>query len=237
MPCRYICKLYRFSFHLRTPKRGVKLKLPLPTVVKVLKNPLRRSSIPNRGRIIIQLIIGASLMNNLSSLFATPPPGSGTKSNIPQAKAWASKALEVVEKARTEGGSGTNSGSEDVIGCDQVLSTVLFNMGMLCEVSGRVYHLFLGPFYSRTAQLLIDGPPSVCLVDFSDTEDGRRQGGGTTILPANFEAFQGHPISPGCSRSQSGFEAPNRVIETEDDLRCRVGNMESTVRAAQRHVP
>ncbi|KAG8990174.1 hypothetical protein FRB90_001874, partial [Tulasnella sp. 427] len=68
----------------------------------------------------------ATLMNNLSSLFASTTPV-----NIPQATAWAQKALEVAQKAEGE----SKRGSEDCLECQHVVAVVLFNLGMLNELN------------------------------------------------------------------------------------------------------
>lgn len=70
-------------------------------------------------------MIAATLMNNLSSLFA-----SSTPVNIPQATAWAEKALGVAQKAEGE----SKVASEERLECQHVIAVVLFNLGMLKEV-------------------------------------------------------------------------------------------------------
>ena len=69
------------------------------------------------------ILPGAMLMNNLSSLFLS------SNANVAQARAWATKALEVTEKAR----EGTRN-PEPVPECESVIAAVLFNLGMLSEV-------------------------------------------------------------------------------------------------------
>ncbi|KAG8973241.1 hypothetical protein FRC05_008955 [Tulasnella sp. 425] len=71
-------------------------------------------------------LIAATLMNNLSSLFA-----SSTPVNIPQATAWAEKALGVAQKAEGE----SKVASEERLECQHVIAVVLFNLGMLKELS------------------------------------------------------------------------------------------------------
>lgn len=68
-------------------------------------------------------LAAATLMNNLSSLFAAPP-----RINIPQATSWAQKALEITQKARNS--------AERIPECEQSLAVILFNLGMLSEASG-----------------------------------------------------------------------------------------------------
>ncbi|KAG8913655.1 hypothetical protein FRC02_005362 [Tulasnella sp. 418] len=73
-------------------------------------------------------------MNNLASLFATPTPAHRNV-NIPQAKAWASKALEIVTKARESYVvKSTNQLTEDQMLCEETVAVVLFNLGMLSEM-------------------------------------------------------------------------------------------------------
>ncbi|KIO16749.1 hypothetical protein M407DRAFT_33591 [Tulasnella calospora MUT 4182] len=70
----------------------------------------------------------ATLMNNLSSLFASMTPV-----NVPQATSWAQKALEVAQKAEGE----SKSASEERLECQTVIAVVLFNLGMLNELSNE----------------------------------------------------------------------------------------------------
>ena len=67
-------------------------------------------------------------MNNLSSIFANPSPGS--KLNVPQAQAWAEKALAVAQKAVKDLSGDTDEKSE----CESTIAVTLFNLGMLSEV-------------------------------------------------------------------------------------------------------
>ncbi|KAG8887658.1 hypothetical protein FRB99_004214, partial [Tulasnella sp. 403] len=66
----------------------------------------------------------ATLMNNLSALFAEHKP-----INIPQAKAWAQKGYEIAQKARS--GAKLTARTE----CDVALAVIAFNLGMLSEMS------------------------------------------------------------------------------------------------------
>ncbi|KAG8949131.1 hypothetical protein FRC03_000444 [Tulasnella sp. 419] len=76
----------------------------------------------------------ATLMNNLASLFATPTPAHRNV-NIPQVKAWADKALEIVTKARESYVvKSTHQLTEDQMLCEETVAVVLFNLGMLSEV-------------------------------------------------------------------------------------------------------
>lgn len=75
-------------------------------------------------------------MNNLSSLFASMAPV-----NIPQATAWAQKALEVAQKAEGE----SKVASEERLECQNVIAVVLFNLGMLNEVTTTIFVLLPSP--------------------------------------------------------------------------------------------
>lgn len=66
-------------------------------------------------------------MNNLASLFASPPTNSTS-----QARLWALKALSITEAARAEEEKRANKPVEE---CEHVLAAILFNLGMLHEVS------------------------------------------------------------------------------------------------------
>ncbi|KAG8886768.1 hypothetical protein FRC00_000644 [Tulasnella sp. 408] len=53
--------------------------------------------------------------------------------NIPQATAWAQKALEVAQKAEGE----SKVASEARLECQNVIAVVLFNLGMLNELNNE----------------------------------------------------------------------------------------------------
>ena len=69
----------------------------------------------------------AQIMNNLSDLMST--------ANLKGAESWARQARTVIEKTRELPGSAKDP--EAMALCEQTLAAVLFNLGMLLEVSSH----------------------------------------------------------------------------------------------------
>lgn len=117
---------------------------------------------------VIDRCRAASLMNNLANLLIIPTP---TQETLPQAQAWASKALTVVRLARAERGERS---SEEQGECDSALATILFNMGMLSEVN-----FFFFPSLCIDSRLIGDVPDAF----FPSWSDGIRSKPGQRFLP------------------------------------------------------